>query len=162
MLKFFKVIVFFNLIFLLNACGGNSSSTRNDPTDFTIDGTFIGKDSANRDASVAVDSANDTIDIALSTATESFDLEGDIVLTSVASTGKKYATGDITYHVDLLITKSTLEGFEVGQTSFGTIIKKVDDVNGNQYTCAFNFTDNTTRATSEADSDWSMSGTISQ
>lgn len=156
---FLFFILFVNLIFIFSGCGGgNSTSTRNDATDFNINGVFVGLDSSNRDANVAVDSTNKTIDIALTTDTDSFDLEGDIILTSVASTGKKNATGDITYNVDLLITKSNLDGFIVGETSFGSIIKTVDGANGSTYTCAFNFTNHSTRGT-ETDSDWSMSGT---
>lgn len=148
-------------ILFFTACGGgSSSSTRTDP--IAIDGTFVGKDSANRDTTVILNSTNNTINISIANATTPFVLDGTIILSSVASTGKKMATGDISYHIDLKITNSTLEGFLADEISYGTIIKEMGSDSKWQYTCAFNFTSNTLRGTNTTDSDWSMTGQTSE
>ncbi len=155
-----KFLFHFNLIIIMlcfTSCGGNNkSSTKNDEP-LTIDGTFIGKDSANRDATVVVNKDENTINVTLRAGSTQVEFAGDIILTSIASSGKKMATGDISYNVDLKITSSTVDGFAVNEVSYGKIIKSKDNDGVWQYACTFNFTGNANRGTEEV-SDWSMSG----
>ena len=161
MLLFFKTIAILSFILILTSCGGgDSSSSTNVGDPLAIDGTFLGKDNGSRDATVRVDGPNNSILIGLKTSQVDLILEGKVILSAIASSGKKMATGDITYNVDLKITNSTLTGFSVDGISKGTIIKKIDSAtNITTYTCGFNFTTNSIRGTNTTDSDWSMSGT---
>jgi hypothetical protein len=160
MQRFFKTIAILSFILTLTSCGGSdSSSSANVGDPLAIDGTFLGKDNSSRDATVRVDGPNNSILIGLKTSQVDLILEGKVILSAIASSGKKMATGDITYNVDLKITKSTLTGFSVDGISKGTIIKKFDNSAVATYTCGFNFTTNSIRGTNTTDSDWSMSGT---
>lgn len=157
MLNFSYVALFMSILLSLTSCGGSKSTIGRVDSLSSVDGTFLGKDNSNRDATVIVDSNANTIDISLRTGAIEVNFAGDIILSSVASTGKKMAIGDISYNVDLKITASTVEGFETDGTSYGQITK-TKDANGTwQYACTFNFTGNTNRGT-DSSSDWSMSG----
>lgn len=148
-----------NIIGLIGLLGCSSSNSSTRTNSLEIDGSIVGKDGANRDATVVVDSESKTLNINLKSATEDITLNSAIILIAEASSGKKLATGDIAYSIDLKITSSNLTGFAVNGISYGTIFKKVDAQGVATFTCAFNFTNQTARATNSTDSNWAMSGT---
>lgn len=157
MFKLLLQVSFISLLIGFASCGGGNSTASRAEDLSTVDGTFLGKDSSNRDATVVVDKDANTIDVTLRTGVAEVQFAGDIILSSIASTGKKMATGDISYNIDLKITTSTVEGFTVDGISYGKIIKTKDENGVWQYSCTFNFTSNVNRGTEES-SDWSMSG----